>query len=409
MVSKITAIVVILLVAVAGTGLTVAYHDGLLTPKNSTQPITPVNPTSSNNTTTSKSNNTANNTASNGQHSDNVFVNQVQTYFTISDSQGIYDNYTEQFSGFKMKAGNSTNVNLNITNNNFFNITLNRIEIQSNGFDLENTTPSLPTSIYSHSSRILTFQIFAQGGMKSFNGSIQIDILGNRTTQVSVSTVHLSESGRDISGNSSFYGNISSTGFISSARGIAQVTFTIHNKYNFALNVSSISSASNGFEINSTYPKTSFVVMPNGSKILTVNITISANIAGYHNSINLTLRENATLKVNITSVKITYEYVSWTAFPSTYFVQLPANIYAGENFTVQFGLQEYCGPMDAIEITGFSSHTNGINMVSESVLYPTYSFPVEISCDAVGFSVTFHVAGSMAGYNGQLNIYATDG
>ena len=405
MVSKVTTIVVILLVGVAGTGLTVAYHDGLFTAKNSTQAISPTNPTSSNNTTTSKSNNTT----SNSQSHDNVFVNQVQSYLTISDSQGIYVNYTEQFSGFKMMAGNSTNVSVDIRNNNFFNITLNRIAIQTNGFDLENITPLLPKSINSSSSMDLKLQIFAQSGVKSFNGSIQMNVLGNRTTSVSVPSVHLSELGRNKLDNNSFYGNLSSNGFISSAKGKAQVTFLIYNNNTFALNISAISSASSGFSINSTYPKTYFVVMPNESKNLTVNITISASRAGYHNSINLTLTENATLNVDITSVKVTYEYVGWTSFPSTYFVQLPSHIIADGNFTVQFGLQEYCGPMDAIEITGFSSHTSGITMVSESVLYPTYSFPVEISCDAVGFSVTFHISGSMAGYQGQLNIYATDG
>ena len=410
MLSKVITLIVVLAVATAGTGLAVAYHDGLFSSGNDSQTPLPVNIPSGNNTSSSQPNSTTNTTStSNNKTQDNVIVNNIQSYFTVSDSQGVNVNFSERFPGFKMMAGNSTPVNFSIINNNFFNITLNRIYIQSDGFDLENVNPILPTSLASYSSKNITLRIFAQSGMKNFNGTIQIEVLGNRTTNVCVSSVHLLELGKDTIDNTAFYENLTSGGFLSSSDGNAQVYFNIYNNNSFAINVSAISSASSGFYVNSTYPSVHFIVMPNESRNLTVNITISPSVAGYHNYINLTMSENATLHVDITSVKITYEFVAWTSFPSTYFVQLPDNINASKNFTVQFGLQEFCGPMDSIEITGFSSHTNGITMVSESVLYSTSSFPVEVSCNSVAFSVTFHVSSSMAGYHGQLNIYATDG
>ena len=407
MFSKIVALIVVLAVTTAGTGLAIAYHNGLFSSNNNPQTPLPVNLPPSNNSSSPQSNNTTS-TTNNNSIQDNVIVSQVQAYFTISDSQGVNVNFSEQFPGFKMIAGNSTQANITIMNNNFFNITLSRIIINSDGFDLENVTPSFPASLASHSYKNFTLQIFAQSGMRNFNGSIQVEVLGNRTIRVSVPSVHLSEVGRNVLGNSAFFENLTSRGFISSADGKAQATFKIYNNNTFAVNVSTISSASKGFYINSTYPKTHFIVMPNESRDLLVNITISALSAGYHNSINLTLTENATMHVDITSIKIAYEFVAWTAFPSVYFDKIPSNISASDNFTVQFGLQEFCGPMDSIEITGFSSQTNGITMISESVLYPTSSFPVEVSCNSVGFSVTFHVTGSMAGYHGQLDIYATD-
>ena len=401
------ALLIVLAVATAGTGLAVAYHNGLFSQNSVHQAPLPVSMPPSNNSSSSQSNNTTSPT--NNHILDNVIVNQVQAYFTISDSQGVNVNFSERFPGFKMMASNSTHVNFTIKNNNFFNITLSRIIIISDGFDLENVTPIFPVSIPSYSYKNFTAQIFAQSGMNGFNGSIQVKVLCNRTIRVSVPSVRLSEVGRNVLSNTSFFENLTSTGFISTADGNAQVTFKIYNNNTFAINVSSISTASMGFYVNSTYPKAHFIVMPNESRDLLVNITISTLSAGYHNPINLTLTDNSTMHVNITSIKITYEFVPWTAFPSVYFVQIPSNISALDNFTVQFGLQEFCGPMDSIEITGFSSQTNGITMISESVLYSTSSFPVEVSCNSVGFSVTFHVSGSMAGYHGQLDIYATDG
>ena len=287
--TKTIALIVAMTVAIAGTGLAIVYHNDLFSSNENAKILIPINSTSSNNSTASEH---YNNTTSNTHISDNVIVNKVQTYFKISDSQGVYENFTEQFTGFKMTAGNSTQLNISIINDNFFNITLNRIDIKSDGFDLENVTPILPVPLQSHSSKNLTLEIFAQAGMKNFQGNIYFNIYGNRTTIVSVPLVHLMELGRDPINNTSFYKNLSSKGFITTSNGRGQVIFTLHNYNTFALNFSTITSDNIGFSVFSTFPSTSFVIMPNESENLTVNITISASMAGYHNSINITLNEN---------------------------------------------------------------------------------------------------------------------
>ena len=174
--SKIMALIVVLAVATAGTGLAVVYHNGLFSSNSSPQTPLPVNLPPSNNSSSPQSNNTTS-TTNNNSIQDNVIVSQVQAYFTISDSQGVNVNFSEQFPGFKMIAGNSTQANITIMNNNFFNITLSRIIINSDGFDLENVTPSFPASLASHSYKNFTLQIFAQSGMRNFNGSIQVEVL----------------------------------------------------------------------------------------------------------------------------------------------------------------------------------------------------------------------------------------
>lgn len=411
MVSKVTTIVVILFVAVAGTGLTFAYHDGLLTSKNSKQTIPPVNSTPSNNTTSSKSNssanntsnNTSNNTTSNSQIPDNVFVNQVQTYFTISDSQGIYANFTEQFSGFKMMAGNATQVNVSIVNNNFFNITLNRIEIQSNGFDLENATPLLPTSLNSNSSKNFTLKIFAQTGMKSFNGSIQVDVLGSRTTSVSVSNVSIDEIVNDTLNSSKPHQTVRLVGFNSISGLTSEYHFTAYNNYTYAINITKISTQTQGFSISSTDPQLPIVIMPNESKTFTLNITISETVAGYHSGITMKMNSTSTEKVDITSIKPYLESIDFYGVP-TIFGTIGSSAQAGGNFTIQIALMEYSG--DCSVISGFKSSTSGFTVISA---YPFGgTLPISMSNEEIWFIINIHVSNNMAGYSGALSIGIND-
>ena len=401
MFSKVTALIVVLTVATAGTGLAVAYHDGLFSSNNS--PKTPLSAKlpSSNNTSSSQSNNT--NPSTNNNKKDNVIVNSIQSYFTISDTQGVNVNFLEIYHGFGMMAGNSTQVNLSITNNNFFNITLNHINIQSDGFDIENVAPLLPTFLNSYSSKNITLQIFAQSGMKSFNGSVQIDILGNRTTNVNVSNISIKEFVNDNLNNSTSIQIVHLAGFNSRSGSTTDYNFTVYDNNTYAINVTQISTYTQGFSIYSTYPHLPFVIMPNKNRTLTMNITISEDMAGYHSNITVKTNSTSTINVTITSIKPYFENDAFFGVPSI-FGTIKSNGEAGDNLTIQIALMESYG--NCAEISGFKSSTSGFTVISAGPFGGT--LPYSISNGEIWFVINIHVSNYMAGYTGTISIGIDD-
>lgn len=401
MFSKIVALIVVLAVTTAGTGLAIAYHNGLFSSNNNPQTPLPVNLPPSNNSSSPQSNNTTSTTNNNIQS--NVIVSQVQAYFTISDSQGDNVNFSEQFPGFKMMAGNSTQVNITIMNNNFFNMTISRMIINSGGFDLENVNPLFPASVSSYSYRNFTLQIFAQNGMKHFNGSIQIDILGYRTTDVSVSNIYMEELVNNSLNNSTFIQMLQFGGFSSISGFTKEYNFTVYNNNTYAINITQISISTKGFSLYSIVPNLPIVIMPNETRTLTMGINISNEMAGYHSNMTIRTNSTSTTKVTITSIKPYLENDNFYEVPSI-FGTVKSNGEAGDNFTVQIALMEYYG--DCAEISGFTSSTPGFTVISA---YPFGgTLPYYISNEETWFIVNIHVSKYMAGYSGQISIGIDD-
>ncbi len=395
------ALLVVLAVATAGTGLAVAYHTGLFSQKSGPQTPLPVSMPPSNNSSSPQSNNTTPTT--NNHIRDNVIVNQVQAYFTISDSQGVNVNFSERFPGFKMMAGNSTQVNFTIKNNNFFNITLSRIIIISDGFDLENVTPFFPASVTSYSYKNFTLQIFAQNGMKHFNGSVQIDILGSRKTDISVSNIYMEEVINDSSDNSTFIQMVQFRGFNSISGFTKECNFTVFNNNTYAINITQISISTKGFSIQSIVPNLPIVIMPNETRTITLNITISNEMAGYHSNMTIKTNSTSTTKVTISSIKPYLENDDFYGVPSI-FGTIKSNGEAGGNFTIQIALMEYYG--DCAEISEFTSSTPGFTVISA---YPFGgALPYTISNEETWFIINIHVSKYMAGYSGQISIGIDD-
>ncbi|MCL4480936.1 MAG: hypothetical protein M1113_05585 [Candidatus Thermoplasmatota archaeon] len=401
MFSKIKALIVVLAVATAGTGLAVAYHNGLFSSNDGPQTLLPGNLSSSNNSSSSQSNNTTSTT--NNHIQDNVIVNQVQAYFTISDSQGVNVNFWERFPGFKMMASNSTQVNISITNNNFFNITLDRINIQSDGFDLENVDPLLPTSLTSYSSKNLTLQIFTQSGMKNFNGSIQVNIFGNRTTEVSVSNISVEDATINNINNSKSMQMVVLSGFSSISGEVVTYNFTIHDNHTYAINVTNILINTAGFSICSTDPRLPVIIMPNGSKTISLNISISKTRAGYNYGLKMITNLTSSIKVDITTIKPYLQSIDFYGIPSISGT-IGSNAVAGGNFTIQIALSEYYG--DYAEISGFESSTIGFTVLSA---YPFGgTLPICMTNEEIWFIINIHVSNYMAGYAGTLSIGIND-
>lgn len=384
MVSKVTAAIVAILLIVVGTGAVIAYRDGVFS-KNST----------SSQSSASGINNTL--------YSGNIAVSQVQTYFTITDSQGVNYNFTEFYSGFKMIAGNATFFTINVVNNNFFNITLNRFEIQSDGFDLENISPSLPISISSHNSKNLTLQVFAQSTMKYYNGSIQLDVFGNRSTNVSIPAISVSETiNNDINNTKSIY-SANVTGFKAISGEVVQYNLTIYNNNTYGINVTQISVGTVGFTIESISPHLPIIIMPSNNRTFTLNISVSQSLAGYHSGLLLKTNSTSTLKVEITSIKPYLESISFYGTPSI-FGTIGSNAVAGNNFTIQINLMEFYG--QNAEIWGFKSSTTGFTVISAHPFGGT--LPTCMSNEGIWFIINIHVSTKMAGYSGSLSIGIND-